>query len=78
VEFLGLQQLMNDLPGYLAVLANSDLFGSLAALSLVVALLGLSERLRQTRLYQGLVFACMLFMPILFLIGVLYLNKRPA
>ncbi len=69
---------MNDLPGYLAVLANSDLFGSLAALSLVVALLGLSERLRQTRLYQGLVFACMLFMPILFLIGVLYLNKRPA
>ncbi|WP_374595160.1 hypothetical protein [Aquabacterium sp.] len=69
---------MNDLPGYLAVLADSDLFGSLATLSLVVALLGLSNRVRQMRLYQGLAFVCLLFMPILFLIGILYLNKRPA
>lgn len=69
---------MIELPGYLAVLADSDLLGSLATLSLVVALLGLPRRLRQTRLYQGLAFACPLFMPVLFLIGVLHLNKTPA
>jgi hypothetical protein len=46
---------------YLKTVANSDLFGSLALICLLVAALGLLRKIRRSRLYRMGVFACLLF-----------------
>ncbi|KXF77798.1 hypothetical protein ATN84_08690 [Paramesorhizobium deserti] len=64
--------------GYLAVLADSDLFGTMALISLAVALMGLSRAARGSRAYQLAAFACLLFMPVLYGVGIYILNLPPA
>lgn len=69
---------MIGLAGYLAFLADSDLFGILATISLVVAISGLFKRTRESKYYSVLVFLCLLFMPALHAIGSYFLNRPPA
>lgn len=64
--------------GYLAVLADSDLFATMALISLAVALTGISKTARNSRLYPVIVFLCLLFMPALYGIGTYLLNLPPA
>ncbi|WDR89083.1 hypothetical protein [Burkholderia ambifaria] len=56
------------------VIADSDLFGSLAAVCLVVAAAGLFSPVRRSRFYFPAVFACLLFMPIMHAIGSYFLS----
>lgn len=57
-----------------SVLADSDLFGTLATLCLLVAVAGLFSKVRRSRFYFPIVFACLLFMPVLHAIGSYFLS----
>jgi len=63
------------MPAYLSTLADSDLFGSLALLSIVVAMAGLFRGIRSSKLYFPATFICLLFMPILHALGSYFLSK---
>ncbi|PRP70838.1 hypothetical protein BUE93_11235 [Chromobacterium amazonense] len=63
------------LQDYLRLLADSDLFGTLAFVSLVVAVLFASGKLSDKKVFRLVVFVCLMFMPILHLIGSYYLSK---
>lgn len=65
---------MGDLGPYLAVVADSDLFGTLALICLAVALSGLSRKVRESRLYAWLAMGCLLFMPVLHFVGTYFIN----
>lgn len=67
-----------DMKNYLTVVADSDLFGTLAFISLVVALIGLYRPVREHKAYKIVVFICLLFMPILHVIGSYYLSQPAA
>jgi NhaP-type Na+/H+ or K+/H+ antiporter len=60
---------------YLSSLADSDLFGTLATISLMVAASGLFKKVRRSRLYFPVAFVCLLFMPALHAIGSYYLSQ---
>ncbi|RQR56072.1 hypothetical protein DIE18_25990 [Burkholderia sp. Bp9125] len=59
----------------LSVLADSDLFGTLATLCLLVAVAGLFSKVRRSRFYFPIVLACLLFMPVLHAIGSYFLSQ---
>lgn len=63
------------MPAYLSTLADSDLFGSLALLSIVVAMSGLFRGIRSSKLYFPATFICLLFMPILHALGSYFLSN---
>ncbi|KMN34149.1 hypothetical protein VI26_14215 [Chromobacterium sp. LK1] len=65
---------MDDLSSYLAVLADSDLFGTLALICLSVFLCGLSRRVRESKQYVWLAMGCLLFMPMLHFVGTYFIN----
>lgn len=63
---------------YLAVIADSDLFGLLATYCLFVAIIGLVEKYRNTRTYRAMAFCGLLTPPLLHGIGTYFLNQAPA
>lgn len=63
---------------YLAAIADSDLFGLLAAYCLFIALLGLLERYRSTRTYRVMAFFGLMILPVLHGLGTYFLNQAPA
>lgn len=69
---------MNELQGYLVLLADSNLFGALATISFIVALIGVFQRVRNAKAYRVLVFISLMFMPVLHVIGTILLNRPPA
>jgi hypothetical protein len=60
---------------YLANLADSDLFGSLALLCLLVAATGLFPKVRHSKRYFPAAFTCLMFMPVLHAIGSYFLSS---
>lgn len=71
---------MYDYPlsSYLAVLADSDLFASLALFNLCVLLAGLHRGVRRSLAYKVLCALALLCMPLLHAVGTWYLNQRVA
>ncbi|TBW10175.1 hypothetical protein E0E52_03955 [Azotobacter chroococcum] len=67
-----------NLPDYLAVIADSDLFGLLAIYCFFLAITGLFEKPRNTRIYRVLAFCGLLIMPVLHAVGTYFLNQAPA
>lgn len=67
-----------NLPGYLAVIADSDLFGLLAIYCFIVAMAGLFEKIRSARVYRVMAFCGLLIVPALHAIGTYFLNQAPA
>ncbi|KUY58272.1 hypothetical protein WS46_15240 [Burkholderia sp. RF4-BP95] len=57
-----------------SIVADSDLFGALATVCLIVAVAGLFSTIRRSRFYFPTVFACLLFMPVLHAIGSYFLS----
>lgn len=57
-----------------SIVADSDLFGALATVCLIVAVAGLFPTIRRSRFYFPIVFACLLFMPVLHAIGSYFLS----
>lgn len=56
------------------MIADSDLFGALATVCLLVAVAGLFPKIRRSNLYFPAVFTCLLFMPALHAIGSYFLS----
>ncbi|MCU1718967.1 hypothetical protein [Pseudomonas sp. 5P_3.1_Bac2] len=67
-----------SLKSYLAVLADSDLFGALATICFVVAMSGLFAGIRNAKWYRALVFLCLMSIPLLELVGSYFANLPPA
>jgi hypothetical protein len=65
-------------PGYLAVIADSDLFDLLAIYCFVVAIAGLFEKPRNTQIYRVMAFCGLLIIPALHAIGTYFLNLAPS
>ena len=65
-----------ELKNYLAGLADSNLFGSLAILCLLALLLNLSPRQRNLRWVRVLTFACLLSVVLLHGVGTYYMNTQ--
>lgn len=65
-----------ELKNYLAGLADSNLFGSLAILCLLALLLNLSERRRNTLWVRVLTLACLLGVVLLHGVGTYYMNTQ--
>ncbi|NER61567.1 hypothetical protein G3435_19665 [Pseudomonas sp. MAFF212428] len=63
-----------ELKNYLAGLADSNLFGSLAILCLLALLLNLSEPRRNTLWVRVLTLACLLGVVLLHGVGTYYMN----
>ncbi|MDS0861796.1 hypothetical protein NUV25_29225 [Burkholderia pseudomultivorans] len=60
---------------FFSVIADSDLFGTLALVCLLVAVAGLFSRVRDSRFYFPAVFVCLLFIPVLHAIGSYFLSQ---
>lgn len=67
-----------NLSGYLAVVADSDLFGTLAIYCLIVIALGLFRKTRDTKAYRVMSFLGLLIVPALHIVGTYFLNSTPA
>lgn len=67
-----------NLSGYLAVVADSDLFGLLAIYCFVVAIAGLFDKVQNTRAYRVMAFCGLLIVPALHAIGTYFLNQASA
>lgn len=67
-----------NISGYLAAVADSDLFGLLAIYCFAVAIAGLFERTRNTQAYRVMAFCGLLTIPVLHAIGTYFLNLTPA
>ena len=67
-----------NLSGYLAIVADSDLFGVLAIYCLAIATIGLFEKPRNTRTYRALAFGGLLIVPLIHAVGTYFLNQAPA
>lgn len=65
-----------ELKNYLAGLADSNLFGSLAILCLLALLLNLSERRRNTVWVRVLTLVCLLSVVLLHGVGTYYMNTQ--
>ena len=59
---------------FFSVIADSDLFGALSTVCLVVAVAGLFSAVRHSRFYFPAVCACLLFMPLMHAIGSYFLS----
>ena len=67
-----------NISAYLAVVADSDLFGILAIYCLVIAIVGLFEKVRNTMIYRAMAFCGLCVVPVLHAIGTYFLNQAPA
>lgn len=75
--FYAIHSSMN-LSDYLAIVADSDLFGLLAIYCFIVATIGLFEKIRNTRKYHVLAFCGLMTIPVLHTIETYFLNQAPA
>lgn len=66
------------LSGYLAAMADSDLFGLLALYCFAVAVAGLFKRFRDAKAYRFMAFCGLLIVPVLHAVGTFFLNQAPA
>ncbi len=66
------------LHGCFASVADSDLFGLLAIICLLVAALGISQSIRGKRAHKVMMYVCVLIVPVIHIIGTYYLNQTPA
>ncbi len=64
--------------GYFASVADSDLFGGLAIVCLLVAALGISRSIKEKRAHKVMMYVCVLAVPVIHIIGTYYLNQTPA
>ncbi|MBM0284598.1 hypothetical protein [Pseudomonas chlororaphis] len=64
--------------GYLAVVADSDLFGCLAFLSLALLVTALHRRAQETYLHRVLTFIVLASVVAMFVAGTWYGNSNPA
>lgn len=64
--------------GYFASVADSDLFGLLAIICVLVAALGISRNIRAKRAHKVMMYVCVLIVPVIHIIGTYYLNQTPA
>ncbi|UVM35990.1 hypothetical protein LOY36_28015 [Pseudomonas sp. B21-019] len=67
-----------EIEGYLAVVADSNLFGALALLSLVLILTGLRRGFRESLLHRVLTFVVLMTVVLMELTGSYYANLSPA
>lgn len=67
-----------SLTGYLAVVADSDLFGLLALYCFMVAVAGLFKRFSETKAYRIMALCGLLIVPVLHAVGTFFLNQTPA
>jgi len=65
---------MENFKGYLMVFADSDIFGWLAIICLVVALLGLFKNARKRKAHKTMMYLCVLIVPVIHIAGTYYLN----
>ncbi|KJK16300.1 hypothetical protein ACIOVF_16645 [Pseudomonas sp. NPDC087612] len=66
------------LPNYLAGVADSDLFGSLAFVCLILILTSLHRRWRDQLWHRLLTFICLTTVVVMELVGSYYANLPPA
>lgn len=64
--------------GYLAAVADSDLFGLLAIYCFATAILGLFEKVRSATSYRFMALLGLLIVPALHIAGTYFLNQVPA
>ncbi|URM29098.1 hypothetical protein LLY42_05635 [Pseudomonas frederiksbergensis] len=64
--------------GYLAVIADSNLFGALALLCLVLILTGLRRGFRESLLHRGLTLVVLMAVVVMELAGSYYANLSQA
>ncbi|WP_455229712.1 hypothetical protein [Geopseudomonas aromaticivorans] len=67
-----------SIQSYLSVLADNDLFGSLATLCFLAGCSGLFSRIRNTRTHRALTFVSLMAVPALHAVGTFFLNQAPA
>lgn len=69
---------MIEIEGYLAGVADSDLFGSLAMLCLVLLLTALHRGIRESHLHRALMFIALAIVVAMQVVGSYYGNMNPA
>ncbi len=67
-----------EIEGYLAVVADSDLFGCLALLSLALLVTALNRTARESRLHRVLTLFVLAVVVVIHGVGTWYGNLRPA
>ncbi len=67
-----------NISGYLAAVADSDLFGLLAIYCFAVATVGLFEKPRNTQVYRVMALCGLSIVPVLHAVGTYFLNRAPA
>jgi len=67
-----------ELRGYLMYVADSDLFGGLTIVSLLLVIFAISQRLRQSRLHRGLTFMVLISLVTTEVAGTWYSSVRPV
>jgi predicted histidine transporter YuiF (NhaC family) len=67
-----------ELRGYLMYVADSDLFGGLAIVSLLLVISAISQRLRQSLLHRGLTFMVLISLVTIEVAGTWYSSVRPV
>lgn len=68
----------DEMRGYLMYVADSDLFGGLAILSLLLVVTAISQRLRQSRLHRALTFMVLVSLVAIEVAGSWYSSVSPA
>ncbi|KAA0988543.1 hypothetical protein FQ192_15945 [Pseudomonas sp. ANT_J12] len=68
----------DEMRGYLMYVADSDLFGGLAILSLLLVVTAISRRLRQSRLHRALTFMVLISLVAIEVAGSCYSSVSPA
>ncbi|POA34912.1 hypothetical protein C1884_01735 [Pseudomonas sp. GW460-R15] len=67
-----------EIEGYLAVVSDSDLFGSFACMALILALTGLRAASRNSKLHCTLTFVTLMGFAVMHGIGTYFLNQPLA
>ncbi|QJI43368.1 hypothetical protein HKK52_21230 [Pseudomonas sp. ADAK2] len=68
----------DEMRGYLMYVADSNLFGGLAILSLLLVVTAISRRLRQSRLHRALSFMILVSLVAIEVAGTCYSSVSPA
>ncbi|MGF6205447.1 hypothetical protein [Pseudomonas frederiksbergensis] len=68
----------DEMRGYLMYVADSNLFGGLAILSLLLVVTAISRRLRQSRLHRALTFMVLVSLVAIEVAGTCYSSVSPA
>lgn len=68
----------DEMRGYLMYVADSNLFGGLAILSLLLVVTAISRRLRQSRLHRALTFMILVSLVAIEVAGTCYSSVSPA